>query len=96
MGLALELPRPPEPSMQEIRDRADGDGDDERIAGQQMPGWLWSNHWKDPLESQDLDWHEFQSEISPAIPAIKRWARGDQGWDHVVDRVGRALRADIE
>ncbi|MFY4815030.1 hypothetical protein ACOJIV_20395 [Haloarcula sp. AONF1] len=90
----------PEPSIDELRDRADwSEGawsaaeehlSAERIAERQVGSYLWEN-WKADLQPKGYDWQKFQSDTAPAIPVIRRWATDQTDWSKLIERVESEL-----
>lgn len=96
----MTLPTTPEPSMDELRDRADWSEGQwspaeeflsaERIAERQVVSYLWE-HWKTDLQAEGYDWQEFQSDSISAKSVIRRWATDQAEWSKVVERVESKL-----
>lgn len=99
----MSLPSVREPSIDELRDRADwsdgmfssieGDLGAERIAERQVYSYLWE-HWKVDLQQEDYNWQKFKSDTSTSTSVVQRWAAGKTEWREVVARIVRRL--DVE
>lgn len=102
----MQLPHIPEPSEETVREKIDSEemermyaeGDQKIVDSWEIQiaikSYIWS-HWKEDLNSQGIEWTDFQSETDFANLTIKVWANERQDWDAVLESHAEYLGANI-
>ena len=101
----MPLPRPREPTIDELRNRMDATNDGwftietvnpNWLAKVVIPSYLWSDWWGTTLKKSGLRWQDFQSVSKKARWTTEHWAQGDGEWNEVLERYSEELGMDIE
>lgn len=101
-GERIEVPRPPEPSADELEAGGNtsmdaGDGPEQSAPITQLVGsYLWDESWGESLVTTGLDREAFLSRTTEVSPVIEEWADAGRAWDDVLEQYADTLAIDLQ